>query len=258
MSPRFDWSLVIARTAEAQALGTQLPIESEEQPLPDAGLPFVVRLARGLARKPQATEQAPAVPRNPFLPPFEPGLFVQELTATHRVLLNKFNVFPHHALVVTHAFEPQSQRLGLADFEALHLSLEAVDGLVFYNATTVAGASQPHRHLQVVPLPVPLVPGKIQLPCRADLVPLPASPGASLRAYREALARLGRDHEGADYNLLCTREWMLTVPRARECVADVSLNALAFAGSFFVRSPEQLERLRATGPAAALRLATGG
>ena len=257
MSPRLDWSLVIARTSEAQALGTQRPIESEEHPLPDAGLPFVVRLARGLGNKPRAAEAVPAPPRNPFLPPFEPGLFVQELTPTHRVLLNKFNVFPHHALVVTRTFEPQSQRLTPADFEALHLCLQGVDGLVFYNSTAVAGASQPHRHLQVVPFPVPLVPGKVQLPCRADLVPLPGTPESSHRAYREALARLGRDHDGADYNLLCTREWMLVLPRTRESVGEISLNALAFAGSFFVKTPAQLEQLRATGPAAALQATTG-
>jgi len=261
MAARLDWSLVVTRSADAQSLGTQLPIESEEHPLPDAGLPFVVRVARGLSRKPRAPEPtaaAPAGTRNPFLPPFEPGLLVQELTPTHRVLLNKFNVFAHHALVVTTGFEPQAQRLGLPDFDALHRCLEGVDGLVFYNSTAVAGASQPHRHLQVIPLPVPLVPGKVQLPCLADLVPLPASPDGSLRAYREALARLGRDHDGADYNLLCTREWMLIVPRARESVGEISLNALAFAGSFFVKTEAQLAHLRATGPATALKLATGG
>jgi ATP adenylyltransferase len=256
MHAQLDWSLVIARTAEAQSLGTQLPIPSDERPLPDAGLPFVVRVAHGLVRKPHTPAVAPA-PRNPFLPPFEPGLFVQELTSSHRVLLNKFNVFPHHALVVTREYVPQAQLLGLSDFEALHLCLEALDGMVFYNSTTVAGASQPHRHLQLIPLPVPLVPGAIQLPCRSDVVPLPATAQGTLAAYREALARLGREYDGADYNLLATREWLLIVPRAHEHAEGISLNALAFAGSFFVKSEEQLARLRAVGPAAALRHVTG-
>ncbi|MBM4378695.1 MAG: phosphorylase [Deltaproteobacteria bacterium] len=259
MAARLDWSLVVTRSAEAQSLGTQLPIQSDQYPLPDEGLPFVVRVARGLGRKPRPDPaNAAALAGNPFLPPFEPGLFVQELTPTHRVLLNKFNVFPHHALVVSHDFEPQSRRLGLPDFDALHRCLDGVEGLAFYNATAVAGASQPHRHLQIIPLPVPLLPGTVQLPCRADLLPLPATPEGSLGAYREGLARLGRDHDGAGYNLLCTREWMLLVPRARESVGDVSLNALAFAGSFFVKTEAQREQLRATGPAAALRIATGG
>lgn len=256
MTERLDWSLVISRSSEAQTLGSQQPIPSDERPLPASGLPFVARVARGLERKPRAsTDRAPS--RNPFLPPFEPGLFVQELTATHRVLLNKFNVFPHHALVVTREFVPQSQLLTLSDWDATHRCLEALDGLVFYNSTATAGASQPHRHLQLIPLPVPLVPGAVQLPCRTDVVPLPATAQGSLAAYRQALSRLRRDHDGADYNLLATREWMLVVPRAREHVEDISLNALAFAGSFFVKSEEQLARLRAVGPAAALSYVTG-
>jgi len=58
------------------------------------------------------------------------------------------------------------------------------------------------------------------------------------------------------YCFLTTREWMLLVPRTQESFADISLNALAFAGSLFVRNEEQLERLRATGPMNALRTVT--
>jgi ATP adenylyltransferase len=58
------------------------------------------------------------------------------------------------------------------------------------------------------------------------------------------------------YCFLVTREWMLLVPRSREFFEDISLNALAFAGSFFVRNQEQYARLLAAGPMTALRAVT--
>jgi ATP adenylyltransferase len=58
------------------------------------------------------------------------------------------------------------------------------------------------------------------------------------------------------YCFLMTREWMLLVPRTRECFAGISLNALAFAGSLFVRNEEQYARLQNAGAMNALRAVT--
>lgn len=46
------------------------------------------------------------------------------------------------------------------------------------------------------------------------------------------------------------------VPRTRECHADISVNALGFAGSLFVTTPEQMERVAASGPLEWLRATT--
>jgi ATP adenylyltransferase len=67
-------------------------------------------------------------------------------------------------------------------------------------------------------------------------------------------ARLTR--QSAPYCLLVTREWMLLVPRTREHFEDISFNALAFAGSLFVRNDQQLERLKKCGPLHALKSVT--
>jgi len=56
----------------------------------------------------------------------------------------------------------------------------------------------------------------------------------------------------APYDLLVTRDWMLLVPRSRECFHAISINALGFAGSFFVRTESDLRLLRDEGPMAAL------
>jgi ATP adenylyltransferase len=50
------------------------------------------------------------------------------------------------------------------------------------------------------------------------------------------------------YNLLMTREWMLLVPRSAEFAEGVSVNALGYAGSLFVRTAEQLDLVRRLGP----------
>jgi ATP adenylyltransferase len=59
--------------------------------------------------------------------------------------------------------------------------------------------------------------------------------------------------QSAPYNLLCTRDWMLLVPRSREFFEGVSINAIGFAGGLLVRNREQLAILRDRGPMAALR-----
>lgn len=55
--------------------------------------------------------------RNPFLP-YEEALWVEHLSETHALLLNKFNVVPHHSLVVTRTFQEQTEALNEADLEA--------------------------------------------------------------------------------------------------------------------------------------------
>jgi ATP adenylyltransferase len=68
--------------------------------------------------------------------------------------LNKFNIIDHHLLIVTRTFKEQETWLTLQDFEAMWACLNEIDGLVFYNGGKTAGASQRHKHLQLVPLPL--------------------------------------------------------------------------------------------------------
>jgi ATP adenylyltransferase len=58
--------------------------------------------------------------------------------------------------------------------------------------------------------------------------------------------------QSAPYNLLVTRDWLLVVPRSREHAGGVSINALGYAGSLFVRDGAELARLREMGPMRAL------
>jgi ATP adenylyltransferase len=46
---------------------------------------------------------------------------------------------------------------------------------------------------------------------------------------------------------------MLLVPRSHECFETISVNALGFAGSLFVRDAEQLKTIDNRGPMTVLR-----
>jgi ATP adenylyltransferase len=202
------------------------------------------------------------------------------------VLLNKYPVIPRHLLVVTRDFVEQELPLGPEDFEALWLCLlqdEEPRSLGFYNSSPDAGASQRHRHLQVVALPIggadqgtPLHaaferagarPGSLaelpfahaavrfEAPNRADAGWYAA---ATLDHYRRALEAVGRDpaRPGA-YNLLVTRRFLCVVPRRREKFGPVSVNALGFCGVLLARGHRELEWLRDAGPMTALREVAG-
>jgi ATP adenylyltransferase len=58
-----------------------------------------------------------------------------------------------------------------------------------------------------------------------------------------------RQHcQPAPYNLLVTHKWMLLVPRVADEFASIPVNALGYAGSFFIWSDEQWDALRTHGP----------
>lgn len=279
-----------AVSAHALATGALEPITTQAIHVEQAGVRFLVRQLDGAAAaqdKPRRSEPAGRAEVNPFLP-YETDLFVAELSATHVCLLNKFPVIPNHLLIVTRAYEEQDAPLTLEDFTALWTCLAEVDGLAFYNSGRVSGASQRHKHLQLAPLPLepggpplpitPLIarlglnptretrPTRIpEFPFRHAFAWLPPVTGDSPLTAAEATAELHRHllqrtgiwrGEGvvpAPHNWLATREWLLVVPRSREQVGGIGVNALGFAGSFVVRSTEQLAWLRAQGPLNFLR-----
>jgi len=291
--------LLDARIRTALAGGSLLPIATEQEVVEDGGVRFHVRVVSSLRRKEAEMKgrgEAPAGTRslatpaqgsadrppavNPFLRP-EPELTVAEVSRTHLAILNKFNVLPRHLLLVTRRFAPQETLLDAEDFRALAACMEQLDGIGFYNGGRTAGASQPHKHLQLVPLPLDdqAPAGRPRVPMETLLQgPGPHCPGlpfahsyrplggairggaegaAHLQAlYVEMLEELaigshqrdGALWQSAPYNLLVTRDWMLAVPRSQECFRGVSINALGFAGSLFVKERGQLELIRREGP----------
>ena len=258
-------------TRRALAAGALQPIETQPIMLEEGGVRFVVRAVSNLARKDAARDAA--VVADP-LGNYEPDLFVSDLGPSHFLLLNKFPVLARHVLLVTRRFERQERLLTVEDFSALNACLGEVDCLGFYNGGVEAGASQARKHLQLVPLPlaagsldeVPMeraLIGGDRLAFKHGFAPIaPRTTAPALHAlYRELLHRCGiatvvtadGELQSAPYNLLLRRGWMLIVARSRECFESISINALGFAGSLFVRTHAELERIRAVGPMRVLR-----
>ncbi|UCE88866.1 MAG: phosphorylase [Pseudomonadota bacterium] len=288
LTPGSLWPALKARSRSALACGALRPIETDTQFAEERGMRFVVRMISSLALKDQARRQQAQAPNrtgkpvNPFLP-YEPELFVADITRTHLVLLNKFNVIDHHLLIITRDFEHQETLLTLADFEALWACMAEFDALGFYNGGVVAGASQPHKHLQMVPLPLDGAPGGLPLepllPAQThagEIATVPALPfvnafarldPALLAQPREMAARChdlymgmldtvgvgttqtsGESRQSTPYNLLIARQWMLLVPRSTEFCEGISINALGYAGSLFVRNSDQMQGVHRVGP----------
>jgi ATP adenylyltransferase len=242
----------------------------------DAGARFSVHVAAGPDRKWKATGRQREMGVDPFLPPYDDDLFVADVSRTHAVLLNKFNVIENHLLLVTRAFEPQSSTLGEEDFRALWACMAELDGLAFYNSGPTAGASQGHKHLQLVSLaamgltrdgaralpvrgrPDPDRPEYVCARASISLSPAtePGAAGAVLAAlYRRLLDEAGVTGAAeslSPYNLLMTTDAMAVIPRTQAGWEQGGLNAMGYAGSMLVRNAGDLARLRAVGPLAVL------
>jgi ATP adenylyltransferase len=281
-------------TRRALAQKALHPIECDQEVIDDGGVRFVIRRVSSLARREFESRRrgaAAATTANPFLP-FDPVLFVADLSTTHVALLNKFAIIPNHMLVVTRSFVPQEALLDARDIAALSACLAQLDGLVFYNGGAAAGASQPHKHMQVAPLP--LGTGSTSAPIDAVLATVRGrtgicvAPGLAFRhsfawldralfaSARDATARVvalypemlrcigispveadGARLQSGPYNLLVTRRWILAVPRVRGDFDGVPINALGFAGCLFVSDHDRLATIRRAGPMAVLRAVSG-
>ena len=283
LKPDTLWQTVIARTKHAQKCGALVSIPTQYELIEQDGICFIVRILSNLVRKDEAKQQQNKPTANsdkefnPFLP-YDEDLFVADISNTHVCILNKFNVVDHHLLIVTREFEEQESWLTLPDFEAMWITLAQIDGLVFYNSGKTAGASQRHKHLQLVPLP--LAPAKMQIPIEPLLekaqfqnsigtiafpflhafarldpswVQSPSQAAAlTLECYRNLVRAVklingDKDKPGA-YNLLATRRWILIVPRSQEYFDSISINSLGFAGALLVRNEQQMQLVKDYGP----------
>jgi sulfate adenylyltransferase (ADP) / ATP adenylyltransferase len=124
-----------------------------------------------LQSKPVIDPESPGDARNPFVDPDRRYIVLcpaldKSARPTHRMLINKYPVYRPQLLLTTIAAESQAANLSKADFEAtrtvleqLHADSTASDNhsktewMAIYNCGQHSGNSQPHKHLQVFPIP---------------------------------------------------------------------------------------------------------
>ena len=217
---------------------------------------------------------------NPFLP-WDPRLEVCAVGEHHALILNKYPVQLGHMLLVTRAWAPQTDWLQQQDWNAIGAVDSNTTGLWFFNSGPAAGASQPHRHVQLLPRR----PGDrvcprsawFELAIKSDDANSqrrsgveqamrvikrdtnhPSQPDHLLTLYRTLSHQLGLGdpcgvgRPSAPYNLLMTRSWMAMVRRRCDGMHGFSVNALGFAGYLLATAQSDLDWLQTNGPNALL------
>ncbi|KAH6635960.1 histidine triad-like protein [Chaetomium tenue] len=242
-----------------------------------------------LSSPPKDPEPKKPTPK-PFFDPFDnppPSMLITPLTPSHNLVLNKFAIVPEHFILATQSFKPQTHLLEPADLQAAYACIEAYhadtpattstdeDGAptqthttttqeregeqslyVFFNSGPASGSSQPHRHIQLLPvarmreglggdeaaawevLAGSLVNEEVRgrLPFAAFVERIGQGSGVDLmeiylRLYRRVCEAVFGGGEGlgegvvnggeakVDYNLAMTREVMVIMPRVVEGAA---------------------------------------
>jgi ATP adenylyltransferase len=262
------WQRAVEVSQQALACGALVPLETRLIHQPGVA-PF---LLRELVSRPPRHLQPEGPKPNPFLPWDQP-LEVGRIGESHVLLLNRYPVQAGHLLVISRGWQPQSGWLDASDWASVASVGADTGGLWFFNSGATAGASQPHRHLQLLPrsqgesscplaplLQAQLAGASAPWPWSYRLSPrLDPSHGLDLEElyadHCEALELGRRETDAAPrhpYNVLFDDHWFLTVRRWREHGAGFSVNALGFAGYLLCTQRSDRAWLERYGPWALL------
>ena len=282
---------VIKQTQNATDKGILVPAGYDyECTVTQSDIPFIIRVTPNLHRKDKArkdqneeTKQLGQEP-NPFLP-YNPDMYVSDLSPTHLCLLNRFKLFDYPLLIVTREFEEQECLLSYEDFQSISICMQEMDGLAFYNGGSNAGASQRHKHFHYIPYPLDNKLATVPIDIILKALPLTdESISLDILPYRHVISRVdwpkidSPDIAAAlllskyqtllksiiqtssnttnpiySYNLMITRHWMKLALRSAPDYVSIALNAMGFAGIFNVRSETQVKQIKALLPLTILK-----
>ncbi|ELR65519.1 Putative ATP adenylyltransferase [Photobacterium marinum] len=244
------WDDAVLVSEKALAGGELMPITTEAEVIQEHGVNYLGYVVTQNARKKPIAKTQQA---NPFLP-YEPAMYVGEAGKNHVCLLNKFPVISPHLLICSKEFVAQSSPLTSDDFKAWLLGFSRFDVLGFYNSGPEAGASQLHRHMQIVRADIPMEPviSSGKLPFKHCLfVHDELNADRLYQRYMTALELLSLNDNNQGqclpHNILLTARWMLVLPRSINNIEGVFANALNYSGRFLVKEPKQLEWLQRYG-----------
>lgn len=238
------WTKAQEVIQQALLNGALLPISTEPKVLTQNGVDYFLHLKNHNSKvkfspKPEGF--------NPFLP-YEADMFVANAGEQHVCLLNKFPVLAPHLLICSKDFVEQTAPLTQADFAAWIMGYTQPDVLGFYNGGSIAGASQPHRHMQLVQTDVPLktVITQGKLPFNHQLFHYDRLDSQRLfNDYNSAMKALGLygEQQCHPYNLLLGNDWMLILPRSQNNIQGIFANGINYSGHFLLANEAQIDWL---------------
>ena len=208
--------------------------------------------------------------QNPFCP-WEKILEIDKIGDNHQLILNKYPVQKGHILLITNNWKPQNGWVDLKDWEAIKKVNKDTSGLWFFNSSPIAGASQPHRHFQL------LRRSKDEISCPREKwflkMKLDKDSDNKLKKniivskfnflenstslfelYLELCRKLGLGEPISDkkprypYNLLITNKWIAIIKRSNDHIHGISVNGLGFAGYLLVTEKSDINYLKKFGP----------
>jgi ATP adenylyltransferase len=208
--------------------------------------------------------------QNPFCP-WEKILEIDKIGDNHQLILNKYPVQKGHILLITNEWKPQNGWLDIKDWRAIQQVNKDTSGLWFFNSSPIAGASQPHRHFQLLRRSK----GEISCPREKWFLEMNSyqnldsklkkniivskfnfleNPSCLFEFYIELCKKLGLGDPINDkkpicpYNILITNKWIAIIKRKNDHIHGFSINGLGFAGYLLVTDNSNINYLKKFGP----------
>ena len=210
-------------------------------------------------------------PKNNPFKPWDEILEIDSIGNDHQLILNKYPVQLGHLLLITNEWKEQNGWIEFNDWEAIKKVNKDTSGLWFFNSGPLAGASQPHRHIQLLRRDLS------ELTCPRENWILNFNNvnyknerfrknirikkfSKSLdeenihEIYKDLSKNLGLGDPKFDkkprypYNLIFTNNWMVLIKRKSDNLYGISLNALGFAGYILITEESDINYLKRYGP----------
>ena len=208
--------------------------------------------------------------QNPFNP-WEKILEIERIGNDHQLILNKYPVQKGHILLITNTWKPQNGWLDINDWIAIQKVNRDTSGLWFFNNSPIAGASQPHRHFQLLRRTI----GEVSCPrdkwfldlksynnldtkLKRSMIVSPfdflESSSNIYNLYLELSKKVGLGDPVNDqkprysHNILITNSWIAIIRRKYDHIHGFSVNGLGFAGYLLVTEESNINYLKKYGP----------
>jgi len=208
--------------------------------------------------------------QNPFCP-WEKILEIDKIGDNHQLILNKYPVQKGHILLITNNWKPQNGWLDNNDWKAIQQVNKDTSGLWFFNSSPIAGASQPHRHFQLLRRSKEEITcprekwflemkfskdfnGKLRRNIIVSKFNFLENSISLYELYLELCSKLGLGNPISNrkpkypYNLLITNKWIAIIKRKYDHIHGFSINGLGFAGYLLVTEKSNINYLKKFGP----------